>query len=805
MPESRSALRLLRSARRIPAPFALALLALAFAPVLTAQAPPAPPAAPAGQVVVRKIQIVGLETGDPIVVTARLQTREGQPFNTDTFQADVRRLYATGLFSNIEWEPPTETNGFTLILRLTETQRVAAVEYANVKNIREKKLNERLRLKVGEPVSEYLMKLDADMIVDEYKNEGFAFAAATPEVVKGDRGATVRFVVREGPKVKIREVSFTGHTAFDEGDLEDVCQKIQEPSLFASHVYKEEDLADDVERLKMYYRAHGWLDARTVVESVTFTPDKEKVDVVFHVDEGQRYMVQFVTITGNTVYTAEEIQKDFRTKPGQAYDGGHLDNDMEVIRSMYGEKAYVEAQVDLKTQFTQTPGEIALEFTVNEGKPITVEKITVVGNTKTQDKVVRRELKVYPGEELNSRKLRQSFDRLQALGYFSNVNVRTETGSQPDTRNLTLEVEETTTGALRFGGGVSSNSGVIGILELSQRNFDIADPPKSFSDFVEGTAFAGAGQALRISFEPGTERTRFGVDFREPYFFGYPLGLNLGVFGYDRNRFFYREKRTGGGVGVDYRFEETPWVIGADTRFERLQIRNVDADSPRGVFEVEGTSSLHTISPWVSYDRRDSIVAPSSGHMIRLSYENAGSWVGGDYDFNKLVLGVDKYFTVFTTSTKGKHVLWGNVRLGWADAYGNDNDLPIFERFYAGGSGTVRGFQFRTISPKERKEPIGGDALVVANLEYTFPIYRPEERGKFTDVLRGAVFLDTGAVAADWGALEGDDFRVSTGLGVRFSLPFLGNVPVSLDFGFPLKQRPGDDEQFFHINLGQQF
>lgn len=801
MPVSRFAPLALRSARRLLS--LILALAVSAAPTLSAQAPP--PAAPETQNVVKKIQIVGLETGDPIVVTARLQTKEGQPFNTDTFQADVRRLYATGLFSNIEWEPPTETNGFTLTLRLTETQRVGAIEYVNLKNIRAKKLDEKLRLKVGEPVSDYLMKLDADMIVDEFKEEGFAFAAVTPEIVRGDRGATVRFVIREGPKVKIREVSFTGNTSYSEGDLEDVCQKIQEPSLFASHVYKETDVADDLERLKMYYRAHGWLDTRTVVESVTFTPDKEKVDVVFHIDEGQRYIVRAITISGNTIFTAEDIQKDFRTKVGQSYDGAYLDNDMEVIRSMYGEKAYVETQVDLKTQFTQTPGEIALEFALNEGHAISVEKISIVGNTKTQDKVIRRELKVYPGEELNSKKLRESFDRLQALGYFSNVTVRTENGTEPDTRNLTLEVDEATTGALRFGGGVSSNSGVIGILELSQRNFDIGDPPKSFSDFVEGTAFAGAGQSLRISFEPGTERTRFGIDFREPYLFGYPLGFNVSGFGYDRNRFFYREKRLGGGFGFDYRFEETPWVIGTDFRFERLDIRNVDNDAPRGVQEVRGSSGLHTISPWVSYDKRDSIVFPSSGHMIRLSFENAGSWSGGDYDFNKAVLGVDKYFTTYTTSTKGKHVLWGNVRGGWADAYADDNDLPIFERFYAGGSGTVRGFQFRTISPKERKEPIGGDALVVANFEYSFPIYRPEERGKFTDVLRGAVFVDTGAVAADWGALEGDDFRVSTGLGIRFSLPFLGNVPVSLDFGFPLKQRPGDDEQFFHINLGQQF
>ncbi|MBI5367526.1 MAG: outer membrane protein assembly factor, partial [Planctomycetes bacterium] len=314
-----------------------------------------------------------------------------------------------------------------------------------------------------------------------------------------------------------------------------------------------------------------------------------------------------------------------------------------------------------------------------------------------------------------------------------------------------------------------------------------------------------AGQFFRISAQPGAARSRYGIDFREPWFFGEPIGFSVSAFYFSKRRFFFDEERFGGTVGFDKRFDDIPgFTVGVNFRGERIQIGNIDSDAPEAAFTVAGGSNLIALEPWAEWDLRDSAIFPSEGHDVRLTTTAAG--LGGDYYFLRADLVLEKFWTMYKTETDGKHVLALVGRGGISGPYGPSNEVPIFERYFAGGTGSARGFQFRTISPKDEfGNELGGNALLSATAEYSMPIYRTEVRGRELDILRGAVWLDAANVETNWQQFEPRHFRISAGFGVRFQVPQLGQVPIAIDIGFPLKKEEGDETQLVQLNLGTYF
>jgi len=346
-------------------------------------------------------------------------------------------------------------------------------------------------------------------------------------------------------------------------------------------------------------------------------------------------------------------------------------------------------------------------------------------------------------------------------------------------------VQEARTGRFMFGVGVNSDAGVTGQITIDERNFNIAAPPTSWDDIANGTAFRGAGQGFRLEAQPGTQVQRYMVTFTEPYLFNSLVSLNLSAFYFDRNYFDWDERRLGGRAALGYRLTHDLSASAA------LRAENVNIHEPRvrGVQELEevlGDNTLYSTRFALTHDTRDSPFAPTEGHMVELSYEQAF----GSFTYPKFEVDLRRYFMVYERPDgSGRHTISYNLRAGIT----GDN-TPLYDHFYAGGFSTLRGFDFRGASPVKNGITVGGDLSLLGSVEYQFPLTAD-------DMLKGVVFCDFGTVEEDL-RIEGDSIRVAPGLGLRISIPALGPAPLALDFAFPVASEDTDDEQIFSFFIG---
>ncbi len=427
-----------------------------------------------------------------------------------------------------------------------------------------------------------------------------------------------------------------------------------------------------------------------------------------------------------------------------------------------------------------------------------VQRIEFEGNTVTQDRVLRRELLLFPGDPFSARKVTKSRRRLLSLNYFDSVSfdIRPTEDKTLNARDLIVKVTEGRTGIIRFAVGVTSNAGVIGEMSLTKRNFDITRMPKSWDDLINGNAFSGGGQFFTIQIQPGTELNRFRISFREPHLLDSPYSMGVDLQAYLRARETYDERRIGGAFSSGRQLTEnlrTDWTY----RSESIRISDIGSDAPRVVQEVRGSNVLTSLILGLTYDRANDPILPTAGYRLAGNIEVAAQALGGDFNYGKLSLRGTYYHSpwktvdLLRTRTDMPHIVTVHGRLGLGSG-----DIPVFSRYFAGGYGTVRGFRFRTISPKEFGEPFGGKFLAVMSVEYSVPIYQ--------EVLRAVFFTDFGSVTNSAGSL-GSQLRASAGLGLRLKVPFLGPRPIAFDFGFPLSKEREDDTAVFSFSIGRSF
>jgi outer membrane protein insertion porin family len=371
---------------------------------------------------------------------------------------------------------------------------------------------------------------------------------------------------------------------------------------------------------------------------------------------------------------------------------------------------------------------------------------------------------------------------------------RTQETDDPRTRDVILEVKEGQTGTIRFAAGYSSSFGITGLLEFTQRNFDIADLPTGFDDLLSGTGFAGGGQFLRLRVSPAARRQSYTAEFREPYVFGYEFGM--GITGYDINTLWesYDERRLGASVTFDKRFD--PFIGQLKFDAYQLDVRGIQNGAPTAVQELKGRNSVFSLTPAIILDTRDSFILPTTGYKLLLSETYAGQILPGSFDFNKMSFEAESHFTIYKTDSQTplKHVLSLQFTFGWGSGARQSDEIPIIERFYAGGRERPRGFDFRGMGPHENGDPVGGHALVLGTVEYTYPI--------FVEFLRGAFFYDIANLTPDIYQLRHEKWRNVVGFGIRFFIPQLGNIPVKLDFGFPLTKQKFDERQTVTFDIG---
>jgi len=556
--------------------------------------------------------------------------------------------------------------------------------------------------------------------------------------------------------------------------------------LFNPGVLKEETIQEDIERIKSFYRREGFADVEAGYD-VQPDPKKPFLYIKISIQEGKKYLVGNVTVKGNK----DILEKDILAKlkdctPGKVFSDEAMRNDISNIQSLYFDRGYIFAEIQETTSLNSYTGRTDIIYAIAESNIAYVDKIKIRGNIKTKDIVIRRELRIRPGDRFDGEKLRRSKERLQNLGFFEEVSYDTEDTDIPNKKNLIVEVKEAKTGTFSFGGGYSTVDQFVGFAQVEQNNFDWRNFPY----------FTGSGQDLKFRASFGTLTSGFDFSFTEPWVFDYPISFGFDAYRREHRKeedvgYGYDEKVTGGDLRLGKEISE---YIRVDLmyRFDNINISNVDAAAQRDLQDEEGINNISSLALAFTYDDRDSKMDPTRGNILTGSIQGAGGFLGGDKDFWKFFGRASHYFPLFRGS-----VLETRGRLGVANYYGDSHSIPIYERFFAGGAYTIRGYEERTIGPFDpvTKDPLGGSAMFVGNLEYLYPIF---------NFMKAAVFYDTGNV---WSEIKDIDldFKSGFGFGVRVKTPI---GPIMVDYGIPLNKASGEDKRGggrFHFSMSNSF
>ena len=728
-------------------------------------------------------------------IVGLMHSHVGKPYDEAVVQEDIRRLHATKWFTpgsiqvHTQLEPDGKVTVFVAVTELTST--VQEVHYLGAEHISASELLNITGVRKGEPMNPLSNEIGRQAILRKYQDDGRYFA--TVEMLEGGKPADTRVVyqVVEGPVVKVEDVEFRGNVNGLTGRLK--TQLVTKKAFigFFGGKFNQMSLDADLKQLTEYYSRLGYLAARITPEVVR-TSDLSRVRVVYHIEEGIQYQVGGVQIDGSQSYPKEKLQDLLELKSGQRYDEGVVKRDMRQMEDYLGFRG-IRAQTEKQLyQDPNNPGLVRVHYVMqgDRGEPDRVGRVIIEGNTVTQDRVILNQLGLRPGQVLQYPLLEDGRMRLARLGIFDAQNPPTVTDVPNEMDNngfkdILVTVNETRTGQFMVGGGVNSNAGLNGSVVLNERNFDITRFPTSWDDFRQGRAFRGAGQEFRLEAQPGTQFQRYSATFREPYLFDTQFGMTDSAYYFNRSYIEYFENRIGGRFTLDRRLDQN-WRASATARVEGVEVKNVPVYAPPSISDFAGWHFLVGLRAGLTRDTRDSFIFPTKGNVFDIGVEQ----VLGDYTYP---IGTAEFTQFFSSKYlqredgSGKHVLALRSQLAAAGS-----NTPVYDRFYAGGFRSLRGFTFRGVGPETNGLHTGGKFSFLNTVEYQIPILQ-------NDKLFFVTFLDHGTVE---NSVEFKNYRVSAGFGFRIAVPALGPLPIALDFAFPLNRMQGDNTQLFSFYVG---
>ena len=776
---------------------------LAVAVGRDAHAGPALVTSPAGKEVA-EILVTGNKVRATQDIVNVFGLRPEQKYEEEGIRAGTKRLYDKGWFTPngivIRTVERTDQK-INVILEVSElTNFIDDIQYKGADHLSRTELDKLTGLKVRSPMSPHLNQQARLNILRKYQEDGRIHASVTLREGNKLEDRRVVFDIVEGPKVKIDQVDFRyfgpHESGIDSGRLREqlTISRSRVGGLIGGE-YQPGQIDYDVLKLTEYYHALGFLDAR-ISRELTHSADQQYVSVTFHVSEGKRYKVGRVQVSGNVVFPEKKLLEYTDLRENEYYDKVKITADLKRIRDLYG---YTGREVGIREEHPEpqpNTGIVHVHYQVMESQPFKVGEIIIQGNTSTQDRVIRREIMVQPGQTLEFPMLKASEANLSRLGIFKEdpsqgvkpmVEVMEPRGDSPF-RDILVTVQEKQTGSFMLGAGLNSDAGVTGSIVLNEQNFDILNIPTSWEDIVNGRGFRGGGQEFRLEAVPGNQFQRYTASWRDPRFMDSLFSLSLSGYYYNRSYLEYNEDRVGGRVSVGRRLNQN-WTATVNGRLEGVTVKNLPIDAPSEIRDAQGYSLAAGVGAGLRRDTRDSYLRPTSGSVLDLNYEQ----VFGNYTYPLATAEFTNFLTTYErVDGTGRHVLAFRSQASWAGS-----DAPVYDRFYAGGFRSMRGFQFRGVGPHVRgiteDYNVGGNFAFLNSLEYQIPVVP-------SDALYVVGFVDSGTVSR---AITLADYRVTAGVGLRISMPqLLGPVPLAIDFGFPLRRAEGDKKQVFSFWIG---
>lgn len=769
---------------------------------------------PQGPPIVRSIDVeyTGPATVSKERIIAQLRTAVGQPYSDQVVEQDIRQLYSTGQVRNVRIFAQPQSDGVKVIVAVQTRSVVREIEIDGAQKVAAKRLRKEITVKINNPVNEEELEKSRQKIIDVYRGRGFNDVSVQFRVdaIEESRGTSrVVFTIDEGIKGAIRSVQFEGNQHFSDKVLRKQ-MKTKGKTLIAfldkSGRLDEVQLQQDLDSIKEFYQNKGYIDVE--VKDV----QKERagggpIVITIAVTEGQLYHTGKVTFSGYKMTTEDKLRGIIKMKEGGIYSPKGLHDDAKAIADAYGTGGYVDLVIQPEGSPARAANVIDVHYKIEEGNRSFVQRINVIGNTRTKDKVIRREVLIAPGDVFNTVRVDVTKKRLENLGYFAKVETYPEETGVPGRKDLTVQVEEKRTGSLSFGGGFSTIDSLVVFAELTQGNFDMMNWP----------GFTGAGQKFRLRVQLGTQRKDFILALTEPFFLDRRLSLGGQLFFTEATYLSSAYDQRNYGFSVELRKPLFPYVYGTlGYRLENVEIYNITGGSSPQIFAEQGTTTNSTVLGSIVMDRRDNPLLTRRGQRISISPYIAGGFLGGSTQVYGWDMEASQYFRL-----PKDLILLFNAEAAVVDVWGGGprettivnqvapgptpgpsptpivntfSSIPIYDRLYLGGSNNLRGFAFRDVGPRDiHGEPLGGQSMARTTTELTFPI---------VEKARGAFFFDRGYVDSDPYAIGSEHWGSDYGFGIRMDLPI---GPLRLDYGIPLEKDGRGKAGHFNFNVGYQF
>ena len=688
-----------------------------------------------------------------------IQTKKGDPFLPKHIQEDLKSIYKMGYFDDVRVEASDTAEGKVVTFQVVENETIRKITIKGNEEFEDEDIKQVISTRPGSILNINKIRGDIEQIENLYKEKGYHRIVVTYDAQEeGENEVDIDFVVEEGEKVFIKSISFEGNKAYDDDDLADLMKTKKKGffSFFTSAGDLDQEVLDqDVAAIAAYYHNNGYIEAKVSEPKLTY--EGEEIAIMIKIDEGPQFDVGEVDIEGDLIFSKGALLARIKMRSGTVYNREVIREDILMLQDMYSDSGYAYAQISPRIDQDLKELKANVTYIIDKGPVVYFEKIEISGNTRTRDKVIRRELLVREQERFSGTRLKQGTRNLYRLEYFEDIQVDTTRGSGEDKLNLNVNVTEKATGAFSFGAGYSSRDRLFGLVSIAQRNL------------------FGRGQILNARGQIGGTASTFALSFTEPWLFDIPLSAGFDIYNTSRDYDTYDKDSIGGTIRAGY----PVWSFSRFTlayNYDKSEIKNLTSNASFSIRSFEGENVAHTVTGILRRDTRDRLFNPTMGSDNSISIEHAGTPFGGDVGYTKYIGDSGWYHTLFWRVVGYLH---GRIGYIHDDPVG---EVPTWERFYLGGIDTVRGYGWRDISPRDpiTFDRIGGDKMILFNAELIFPLV--EKAG-----LAGVVFYDTGNAWGedhDW-AIGWDDLRKTTGFGFRWYSPM---GPLRLEYGYILDE-----------------
>jgi len=735
--------------------------------------------------IVEDIKVEGLQRVSAGTVFNYLPVKVGDQVDDEIAREAIKTLFGTDLFEDVG----LSQEGATLVVRVEERPTIANIELVGLDELDEDTAREQMRTSgfgKGRVFNPSLL----DKVVQELKSQYFSIGRYAAEVETDvtpldNNRVNVKISVREGDTATIKRINLVGNQSFTEDELKDEFKLSTKRRLFffsPKDDYSRQQLQADLEALRSFYQDKGYLNFEIKSTQVTISPDREGIFVTVNIHEGEQYTVADFAVKGRLLVPEEELVKLVTIEPGEVYSQRDVSESRSAIVDRLGDEGYAFANVNAISNVDEEDNTVSLDLVVDPGRRVYVRRINISGNRVTRDEVIRRELRQLEGGWYSTEKVQRSKIRLDRTGYFSQVSIESESvPGSPDQVDLDISVVERSTGSILLGVGFSDADGLLLQGQVSQNNL------------------FGTGRELSLVADNSSVTKRTQLRYLNPYWT--INGISRG-FTFFRREIDAEEADTAAyvtdtlGGGMDFGFplsEMTTLNVGGQVERVDLKSTTDTPDEFLGFIEDSPENDVFKITGNFTHDSRDSRLFPSKGGTQRLSWEVSTPL--SDLEYYKFTARNDSYFSLTDFL-----IIKASAEIGYGDGYGDDDRLPFFENFFAGGANTVRGYDARSLGPRDSgdtPEALGGDRRLLGNLELQVPL--PGDAGEDKRI---SFFIDGGQVYGPGSSLDIGELRYSAGIAFNWFSPM---GPLAISYAEPLNDKAGDDTQRIQFTLGRFF